>query len=121
MMMHSVRTPRLLATRALRAPTLPFARAAPFHASTCLAVKAGDAIPDLEVLKENSPGNTVNLAKELKGNGLIIGVPAAFSRFSIFFSLIFQCVSTCGLCMWTLIWNTLRTLMLKATNYHLVR
>jgi len=43
-------------------------------------VKAGDAIPDMEVLVEGSPGNKVNLAQELKGKkGLIIGVPAAFS------------------------------------------
>ncbi|KAI9863468.1 MAG: Peroxiredoxin-5, mitochondrial [Vezdaea acicularis] len=42
-------------------------------------VKVGDRVPDLDVLVENSPGNKVNLAKELKGKGLIIGVPAAFS------------------------------------------
>ncbi|KAL8722675.1 MAG: hypothetical protein Q9225_000907 [Loekoesia sp. 1 TL-2023] len=41
-------------------------------------VKAGDPIPDLELV-EGSPGNKVNLAKELKGKGLVIGVPAAFS------------------------------------------
>ncbi|KAJ5564549.1 thioredoxin peroxidase/alkyl hydroperoxide reductase [Penicillium frequentans] len=35
--------------------------------------------PDLNVLVENSPGNQVNLAKELKGKGVIVGVPAAFS------------------------------------------
>jgi 2-Cys peroxiredoxin 5 len=32
----------------------------------------GDAIPDVELM-EDSPGNKVSLAKELKGNGLIIG------------------------------------------------
>ncbi|KAI9890091.1 MAG: hypothetical protein M1814_004490 [Vezdaea aestivalis] len=42
-------------------------------------VKVGDSIPDLEVLTENSPGTKINLAKELTGKGLIIGVPAAFS------------------------------------------
>ncbi|KAI9796440.1 MAG: hypothetical protein M1825_000619 [Sarcosagium campestre] len=42
-------------------------------------VKVGDSIPDLEVLQEGSPGTKVNLAKELKGKGVIIGVPAAFS------------------------------------------
>ena len=78
--MYSARVPRLLASVVPKPPTC-FARAAAFHASTCLAVRAGDAIPDLEVLTENSPGNKVNLAKELKGNGLIIGVPAAFSKF----------------------------------------
>ena len=41
-------------------------------------VKVGDSIPDVD-LYENSPGTKVNLHKELKGKGLIIGVPAAFS------------------------------------------
>ncbi|KAI9877424.1 MAG: Peroxiredoxin-5, mitochondrial [Pleopsidium flavum] len=50
-----------------------------FHFSAPVLVQAGDSIPDLEVLAENSPGNKVNLAKELRGKGLIIGVPAAFS------------------------------------------
>lgn len=36
-------------------------------------------MPNVEVLHEGSPGNKVNLATELVGNGLIIGVPAAFS------------------------------------------
>lgn len=51
-----------------------------FHATS--PVRAGDQIPDLDVLVENSPGNKVNLSKELgaKGKALIIGVPAAFSR-----------------------------------------
>ena len=42
-------------------------------------VKNGDAVPDLDVLVEDSPGNKVNLAKEIKGKGIIIGTPAAFS------------------------------------------
>ncbi|KAI9787027.1 MAG: hypothetical protein M1835_002873 [Candelina submexicana] len=42
-------------------------------------VQVGDSLPDLDVLVESSPGNKVNLEKELKGKGLIIGVPAAFS------------------------------------------
>ena len=43
-------------------------------------VKVGDRIPDLELV-EASPGNKVNLSKELKqGKGVIIGVPAAFSK-----------------------------------------
>lgn len=50
-----------------------------FHSSIPSFVKVGDALPDLDVLAEGSPGNKVNLAKELKGKGLIIGVPAAFS------------------------------------------
>ena len=42
-------------------------------------VKVGDRVPDVEGLQEKSPGNAVNLAKELSGKGIIIGVPAAFS------------------------------------------
>lgn len=46
---------------------------------TFFQVQVGDAVPDVE-LHEDSPGNKVNLAKELaEGEGLIIGVPAAFS------------------------------------------
>ena len=54
-----------------------------FHSSIPSFVKVGDALPDLDVLAEGSPGNKVNLAKELKGKGLIIGVPAAFSESNI--------------------------------------
>lgn len=49
-----------------------------FHASRTALVNIGDAIPDIELM-EHSPGNKVSLAKLLKGKGLIIGVPAAFS------------------------------------------
>ena len=53
---------------------------AAFHTSRPALVKAGDRIPDQAVLVENSPGNKVNLAEEFKkGDGLIIGVPGAFS------------------------------------------
>ena len=46
---------------------------------TLVQVKVGDSIPDVELF-EDSPGNKVNLSKELaSGKGLIIGVPAAFS------------------------------------------
>ncbi|KAL8735581.1 MAG: hypothetical protein Q9166_000750 [cf. Caloplaca sp. 2 TL-2023] len=41
-------------------------------------VAVGDRIPDIDLV-EGSPGDKVNLAKELKGKGLVIGVPAAFS------------------------------------------
>ncbi|KAF6219401.1 hypothetical protein HO133_005227 [Letharia lupina] len=42
-------------------------------------VKAGDSIPNVDLV-EGSPGDKVNLSKELaSGKGLIIGVPAAFS------------------------------------------
>ncbi|WYZ34213.1 hypothetical protein EsH8_I_000489 [Colletotrichum jinshuiense] len=63
---------------ALARPAVP-ARA--FHSTPGAFVKAGDAVPDLPVLVENSPGNKVNLADEFAkvNNGLIIGVPAAFS------------------------------------------
>jgi 2-Cys peroxiredoxin 5 len=57
-------------------------RRALFHSTAPAFVQKGDAIPDLDVLVENSPGNKVNLAKELKGKGIILGVPAAFSRFA---------------------------------------
>lgn len=51
-----------------------------FHASRRLLVQAGQEVPSLEVLVEDSPGNKVNLAEEFqKGDGLIIGVPGAFS------------------------------------------
>ena len=44
-------------------------------------VKVGDKIPNVD-LDESSPGDKVNLSKELTGKGLIIGVPAAFSEFT---------------------------------------
>lgn len=51
-----------------------------FHSTRPAFVKVGDAIPDLNVLAEGSPGNKINLAEEVKrGKALIIGVPAAFS------------------------------------------
>lgn len=44
-------------------------------------VKVGDSIPSVE-LTEGNPGGKVNLATELaSGEGIIIGVPAAFSKF----------------------------------------
>lgn len=50
-----------------------------FHASRPAFVKAGDAIPNVDLV-EDSPGNKVNLSKELTGKGVIVGVPAAFSK-----------------------------------------
>jgi 2-Cys peroxiredoxin 5 len=41
-------------------------------------VKVGDSIPSIDLV-EGNPGNKINLANEL-GSGLIIGVPAAFSK-----------------------------------------
>jgi len=43
-----------------------------FHASAPAFVKVGDKLPDVDLV-EGSPGNKVNLAKELTGKGLIIG------------------------------------------------
>jgi peroxiredoxin 5 len=53
-----------------------------FHASAAAFVKVGDAIPDVQLV-EDSPGNKVSIAKELKGNGVVIGVPAAFSKVTL--------------------------------------
>ncbi|PHH49923.1 E3 ubiquitin-protein ligase dbl4 [Ceratocystis fimbriata CBS 114723] len=56
------------------------AAARAFSSSAQRFVKVGDAVPDLEVLCEDSPGNKVNLGDEFASeNGIIIGVPAAFS------------------------------------------
>ncbi|KAL8642013.1 MAG: hypothetical protein Q9228_001246 [Teloschistes exilis] len=58
--------------------TSPAVRGSPFSTTSPAFVNRGDPIPHLDLV-EGSPGNKVNLAKELKGKGLIIGVPAAFS------------------------------------------
>ena len=72
-------TQRLLRTTAKQLPrSLPRFQTFHFHSSAAVMVKAGDSIPDIE-LTEGNPGNKVNLSKEL-GSGLIIGVPAAFSK-----------------------------------------
>jgi 2-Cys peroxiredoxin 5 len=56
--------------------TLPLTRSAAgrrlFHASAPAFVKVGDKLPDVELV-EGSPGNKVNLAKELTDRGVIIG------------------------------------------------
>ncbi|KAL8732919.1 MAG: hypothetical protein Q9181_003786 [Wetmoreana brouardii] len=59
-----------------RSATIPARRT--FTTTSPAFVGVGDRIPDIELV-EGSPGNKVNLAKELKGKGVIIGVPAAFS------------------------------------------
>lgn len=56
------------------------AQASLFHSTAPAFVQKGDAIPNLDVLVENSPGNKVNLAKEIKNKAVIIGTPAAFSE-----------------------------------------
>lgn len=54
-----------------------------FHWSRPAFVKVGDSVPHLD-LTEGSPANKVNLAQELSSaDGLIIGVPGAFSMSSI--------------------------------------
>lgn len=67
--------------------TRRFASAAPraigaarsFKSSARFNVAVGDSIPSVELV-ESSPGNKVDLAKELKtGKGVVVGVPAAFS------------------------------------------
>ncbi|KAM0719036.1 hypothetical protein Q7P37_004941 [Cladosporium fusiforme] len=69
---------RRFATAAPRA----FASARSFQSSARFNVKVGDAIPNIELV-ETSPGNKVNIAKELSGKGVIVGVPAAFSMLCI--------------------------------------
>ena len=64
------------------------AHVAGFHGTSPALVKAGDALPSVD-MTEGAPDKKVNLAKELgKGSGkaLVIGVPAAFSR-SFFFTV----------------------------------
>ncbi|RYP11263.1 hypothetical protein DL765_007815 [Monosporascus sp. GIB2] len=58
----------------------PLSQRRQFHATPRALVSVGDAVPDMDVLVEDSPGNKVSLGRELAGaSGLIIGVPAAFS------------------------------------------
>ncbi|EXJ88897.1 peroxiredoxin 5, atypical 2-Cys peroxiredoxin [Capronia epimyces CBS 606.96] len=50
-----------------------------FSSTPAIMVKVGESIPNIDLV-EDSPGNKVNLSKELgSGKGVIIGVPAAFS------------------------------------------
>ncbi|KAI4241634.1 MAG: hypothetical protein L6R40_004467 [Gallowayella cf. fulva] len=65
----------------LKLPRSTTARQA-FSTTRPAFVNVGDRIPDIDLV-EASPGNKVNLAKELKGKGLVIGVPAAFSTFLV--------------------------------------
>ncbi|KAI2627688.1 Redoxin-domain-containing protein [Hypoxylon sp. NC1633] len=68
------------ATAAFSRTTAAAAATRHFHASPRALVAVGDAIPDLDALHEDSPGNKVNLAREFaSANGVIVGVPAAFS------------------------------------------
>jgi peroxiredoxin 5 len=81
--MFSRQTPNPI--RRITTPNLiqPITKPKHFLSTPATMVKTGDSIPTVELV-EDSPGNTVNLAKELAGsNGLIIGVPAAFSMWSV--------------------------------------
>lgn len=69
----------MFATRRFAARAAIPRSSALFHSSRPNFVKVGDAIPSIELM-ETSPGSKVNLAKELSGKGVIIGVPGAFSR-----------------------------------------
>lgn len=64
---------RLLARSAGVTRQWPLAQVSALHATARPQVNVGDAVPDVELM-ENSPGNKVSIAKELKGKGLIIGV-----------------------------------------------
>ena len=56
-------------------------RSRTFRTTSPASVAVNDRVPDLHLV-EDSPGNQVNLSKELaQGPGLIIGVPAAFSKY----------------------------------------
>lgn len=65
----------MFAAASRRLPLLrPAAGPRLFHASAPAFVKVGDKLPDVELV-EGSPGNKVNLAKELTGKGVIVGEP----------------------------------------------
>ena len=68
---------RRLPARAAARP-LPWTATRSFQSTAPAWVNVGDKLPDVDLM-EDSPGNKVNLAKELKGKGVVIGVPAAFS------------------------------------------
>ena len=55
-----------------------FGAARGFQSTARASVQVGDSIPNIDLV-ETSPGNKVNIAKELQGKGVIVGVPAAFS------------------------------------------
>jgi len=55
-----------------------FGAARGFQSTARACVQVGDAIPNVDLV-ETSPGNKVNIAKELQDKGVIVGVPAAFS------------------------------------------
>lgn len=70
---------KMLSALALRRLAVTASRARTLHSTARAFVRVGDTIPNVELV-EKSPGNKVNLSKEIKGKALIIGVPAAFSK-----------------------------------------
>lgn len=57
----------------LRVPAAVDARRrAPFHSTARVSVSVGDRLPNVE-LQEGSPGNKVNLSKDIRGKALVIG------------------------------------------------
>ena len=74
-----------LARVACRLPRLTVRRHTPFqfHTARPARVAVGSPLPDVDLV-EDSPGNKVNLFHQVKGRGLIIGVPAAFSTSALF-------------------------------------
>ncbi|KAH8757358.1 redoxin [Diaporthe sp. PMI_573] len=74
----SLRPMAMAARSGIASSTIRTTRA--FHSTPAALVKVGDSLPHLDVLREGSPANTVNLAEELSAeDGIIIGVPGAFS------------------------------------------
>lgn len=69
------------ALRAAAARRTAAATTSSFHTTARAWIKAGDPLPDMDVLMEGTPGTRVNLAEEAQktNNMLLIGVPAAFS------------------------------------------
>ena len=65
--------------RTLRQPTYKSIQT--FHKTAVNMVKVGDSIPNVDLV-EGSPSDKVNLSKELaSGKGVIVGIPAAFSKY----------------------------------------
>jgi peroxiredoxin 5 len=77
-MMMSLATVSRLSSPSIRLASRASAVRA-FHSTPRLGVNVGDRLPDVDLV-EGSPGNKVNLSRELRGRGLIIGTPAAFSQ-----------------------------------------
>lgn len=82
----------MFAARRVATKALPFTASRGFTSTSRAWVNIGDGLPDVDLV-ENSPGNKVNLLKELKGRGVVIGVPAAFSIADFMFNL--ECTINC--------------------------